>query len=99
MESRSLFLKDFYFGPVWKKNRTAANEMIVNNDNVHLVKPLPGLEAGSNELIDRESFNNNRGIAVLDYYLSNQKRSKLIQLLRQCYLPAMRKAGIDKISF
>lgn len=99
MESRSLFLNNFYFGPVWKKNRTEANSMIVNNDNVQLVKPLLGLEAGSNELINREWFSNNGGIVVLDYYISNQKRSKLIKLLRQCYLPAMRKAGINKISF
>jgi hypothetical protein len=99
MESRSLFLKEFYYGPAWKKNRTAANGMIVNNDNVHLLKPLLGLEAGSNLLIDRNWFNNHGGIAVVDYYISNQKRPKFIELIRHCYLPAMRNAGIEKISF
>ncbi|KAL0630448.1 hypothetical protein Q9L58_010704, partial [Maublancomyces gigas] len=99
MKSRGQFLNDFYYGAVWKKNRTQANGLLVNNDNVHLLKPLLGLEPGTNERIDRKWFADQKGITVIDYYISNQKRGNFIQLLRGGYLPAMRKAGIEKISF
>jgi quinol monooxygenase YgiN len=42
MEARKAALEAFYFGPVWKAHRTEANAMIVDSDNVLLLKPLTG---------------------------------------------------------
>jgi len=44
MAARERGLNGFYFGPVWKANRDAANPMLVDNDNVLLLRPAaPGL--------------------------------------------------------
>jgi hypothetical protein len=43
MASRGEALNQFYFGPVWRANRTAANAMLEDNDNVLLLRPAePG---------------------------------------------------------
>lgn len=42
MRARSKFLPDFYGGPVWKEFGSGANEMIVDSDDVYLLKPLDG---------------------------------------------------------
>jgi hypothetical protein len=47
MAAREQGLNEFYFGPVWKANRAAANPMLVDNDNVLLLRPAaPGLGFG-----------------------------------------------------
>jgi len=43
MAARGGALHDFYFGPVWRTNRAAANAMLDDNDNVLLLRPAePG---------------------------------------------------------
>lgn len=39
MAVRGQSLHDFYFGPVWRANRAAANAMLDDNDNVLLLRP------------------------------------------------------------
>lgn len=39
MESRKQALSNFYSGPVWAKHRNAANNTMVNSDNVLLLRP------------------------------------------------------------
>jgi quinol monooxygenase YgiN len=47
MAAREQGLNGFYSGPVWKANRAAANPMLVDNDNVLLLRPaVPGLGFG-----------------------------------------------------
>lgn len=43
MEARKKALTDFYFGPLWQANRSAANATLYDNDNVLLLRPAsPG---------------------------------------------------------
>jgi len=42
MPARQAALEAFYFGPVWKAHREQANAMIVDSDNVLLLKPVTG---------------------------------------------------------
>lgn len=43
MDARAAALKAFYFGPVWKAHRSAANATILDSDNVLLLHPArPG---------------------------------------------------------
>jgi len=42
MDARKAALEAFYFGPVWQAHRTEANAMIVDSDNVLLLKPGTG---------------------------------------------------------
>jgi hypothetical protein len=39
MQSRSMGLESFYFGPVWAKHREAANATMVDSDDVLLLQP------------------------------------------------------------
>jgi len=39
MEARRKALEGFYFGPIWKEHRTAANDTMLDSDNVVLLKP------------------------------------------------------------
>jgi hypothetical protein len=40
MPARAYALSDFYGGPVWKANREAANDTMIDSDNVLLLRPL-----------------------------------------------------------
>ena len=40
MQTRLGGLQNFYGGPVWKKYGRLANEMMLDSDNVHLLRPL-----------------------------------------------------------
>lgn len=40
MEARRKSLEAFYYGPVWKQHRDAANATMVDSDNVLLLRPL-----------------------------------------------------------
>lgn len=42
MPARKAALESFYFGPAWKAHRNEANGMIVDSDNVLLLKPGTG---------------------------------------------------------
>jgi quinol monooxygenase YgiN len=40
MAERKAALEQFYFGPVWKEHRSAANETMIDSDNVLLLRPV-----------------------------------------------------------
>src|SRR4051812_12407029 len=40
MQTRLDGLMGFYDGPVWKQHRNKTNSMIIDSDNVHLLRPL-----------------------------------------------------------
>ena len=100
MNSRNKFLNDFYPGPSWKQHRNLVNPMIVNNDNVHLLKPLPINNSGNIvEVFDSSWFGKKKGIAVIDYFIANQKLDKLIDFIKTTYSSNLKNAGIEDISF
>ncbi|WP_019832354.1 NIPSNAP family protein [Sphingomonas sp. PR090111-T3T-6A] len=43
MEARKAALEAFYFGPVWQAHRTEANAMMIDSDNVLLLKRVSGV--------------------------------------------------------
>jgi hypothetical protein len=102
MPARYKFLNDFYFGsPAWKQHKSEANSMLLNNDNVYLLKPL-NLKDSSTEA--ESSFNTNwfgqeKGIAVVDFYTSNTKRDKLIDFFKKKYTAILNASKIENASF
>jgi hypothetical protein len=102
MPARYKFLNDFYFGsPVWKQHKSEANSMLLNNDNVYLLKPL-NLKNDSNDA--ESSFNTNwfgqeKGVAVVDFYTSNTKREKLIEFVGKKYSAILNASKIENASF
>lgn len=101
MASRKKALNEFYHGTVWKQNKSAANSMIVNNDNVHLLRPL-NVKDSSNEtefVFNTNWFGKERGIAVVDFYTSNTKLDKLVEFVRQNYVSILTASGVSNESF
>ncbi|MEO6405496.1 MAG: hypothetical protein ABIY51_13585 [Ferruginibacter sp.] len=96
MATRSAFLPAFYFGDEWKKHRSVANNLLVNNDNVYLLKPIvlhkDSLVASSS--LQRSSMIPKEGIAVIDFYISNTKLPQLLKLFAESYLPLLKENKI-----
>jgi hypothetical protein len=84
MSTRIKFLNEFYYNsPDWKRNKSAANSMLLNNDNVHLLKPLS--QGDSNSGFSTNWFGRRKGIAVVDLYTSNTKLERLIEFMKTKY--------------
>ncbi|MGI8811915.1 MAG: hypothetical protein ACR2IH_05230 [Pyrinomonadaceae bacterium] len=103
MPARNKFLNDFYFGsPSWKLHKAAANSMLLNNDNVHLLKPLfLSLRADENAgmVFNSDWFGRRKGITVVDFYTSNTKLEKIIEFVRNKYVALFSKAKAANASF
>jgi hypothetical protein len=80
MDSRLEFLRAFYEqGQVWKEFGPGANEMMLDSDNVYLLRPL-------RESFDPYEFPRQRGIIVIESYFANpNQRDQLTDLFRANY--------------
>lgn len=90
MASRSRYLPQFYRGPFWKQRRDYVNEMIINNDNVYLLKPLSLSEDAPDTAINSNEFGKKKGLVVIDYYVANTRLKELIEFFRSKYLPFLK---------
>jgi len=96
MEERSRFLPVFYYSPAWKEHRSTVNDMLANNDNVHLLQPLTRADGKlvSGKAISADQLKIREGIAVVDFYTANTKLPRLIELLAKEWLPVWEKEGL-----
>lgn len=102
MPARNKFLNDFYYGsPVWKQHKSTANSMLLNNDNVHLLKPLnlKGSSSDAEFSLNSNWFGREKGIAVVDFYISNTKLEKLIEFVKKKYVAILNSSKIENTSF
>ena len=72
MKTRSRFLPEFYGGPVWKEFGNGANEMMIDSDDVYLLKPLD----------DSRVFNPDKIVRVDYYFAKDRTPQKLIEIFR-----------------
>jgi hypothetical protein len=56
MERRRHALEGFYYGPIWREHRTAANDTMLDSDNVLLLKPAPTTAGFQLRLEDRPAM-------------------------------------------
>lgn len=100
MQTRSAFLPSFYYGSVWKQHRNAANGMLVNNDNVHLLRPLAWQQDSLVPVatVSSSVLQPKNRIMVIDLYTSNSKRDQLMKVFAKDYLPLMEQCGIKDFS-
>jgi hypothetical protein len=90
MRTRIKFLNDFYLdSPTWKEYGKGANEMMINSDNVYLLKPLH-----KNVLLKTE-----KAFTVIDFYICNSTIEKVIKLFDAEYIPFLKTINVDDISF
>ena len=87
MQDRSRFLPAFYGGEVWKEFGPAANDMMLEWHNVHLIKPVVN---------NNNSFPPGKELFVIDYYRAKDKQlNELIDLFNTEYIPLFNKWNIN----
>ena len=98
MKSRSAFLPAFYHGDFWKQHKKIPNGLLANNDNVYLLRPLMLIKDSlvPANSVSSASLNPGKGIAVIDFYISNTKLDKLLKLFANEYLPLWGDCGINR---
>src|SRR5258708_4653627 len=82
MATRLAGLHGFYDGPVWQKYRDRANEIIVDSDHVHLLRPLgspPDLTCGRTpDTVAADlaagTISPNTGVLAVDFYQTDPAR-------------------------
>ncbi|MNQ62704.1 hypothetical protein D3C85_770590 [compost metagenome] len=89
MKTRVRFLNDFYIdSPTWKEYGKGANEMIINSDNVYLLKPLH----------KTATLKTDKAVTVIDFYICNSTIKKVIELFDTYYIPFLKTINIEDIS-
>jgi hypothetical protein len=98
MEARLKFLNDFYIDShVWKEFGPGANDMMINSDNVYLLRPLINGKnsKGPGEGINSNLLKFNDGIIAADFYICNCTLDKVIDLFTSSCIPFFRSLDID----
>lgn len=100
MQTRSKFMKDFYYSDYWKQTAAECNSMLVDAYDVHLLKPLVivGQAIDSTEGIKLGALKKPEGVTVATYYVTRNKRNDLIRLMASDYLDVLRKSGADVLT-
>jgi len=101
MAARTAYLPAFYYGPVWKAFGHGANDMLSNNDDVYLLKPITWKDNGqtANDRLNVSINENYTGVTVVDFYISNHKLDKLIAFIGKSYLPVLKTMKMQKTTF
>ena len=101
MQTRLRFLNDFYVeSEVWKMYRDDANSMIINSDNVFLLRPLVenGNLTETGGSIKRSVSQGQNDVLVVDFYTCNDRLERVIELFKNEYLPYLRKIGVSNFT-
>lgn len=93
MCSRGEILRAFYEqSNVWKEFGPGANDMMLDSDNVHLLKPV-------NSVINENVFKKEKSIVVIDYYTANDNNLELlINLFQKKYVPFLNSINVNDIT-
>lgn len=100
MQTRSKFMKDFYYSDYWKQTAAECNSMLVDAYDVHLLKPvvIAGQAIDSTGGIKLGALKKPEGVTVATYYVTRNKRNDLIRLMASDYLDVLRKSGADVLT-
>jgi hypothetical protein len=85
MDTRLRFLNDFYLeSDVWSTFKNEANSMIVNSDNVHLLRPLAeGGHLDHTTFVPRSVLRKRNDVLLADFYVCNGRLEQTIELFEQ----------------
>ncbi|TAJ57487.1 NIPSNAP family protein [Brevundimonas sp.] len=99
MEARRLALEAFYLGPVWQANRNAANQTMVDSDNVLLLRPLDESSAFTlRERGPRGASGPGAGRLMAGVHVLNGPGDPLPEQFRREGVPIMRDAGAASVA-
>jgi len=89
MKSRSRFLPEFYYGATWKEFGSAANEMMLDSDNVYLLKPLD----------ESQAFRKDKVVKIDYYFAKDNQLERLIEFFQTKYLSFIEDSKIGNATF
>lgn len=92
MESRAQSLASFYGGPVWKMHGPAANDTMVNSDNVLLLRPAPDQRPFSADHGERGKAGGGVILSTI-YSLAPGAAGGFIEFFRQSVAPVIERAS------
>jgi hypothetical protein len=93
------FLNDFYINhPAWKEFGPGANDMMINSDNVYLLKPLNIDNDPDEQSIKVHLANTGGSVVVINFYTCNGTLDKVIELFRAQWLPFLKSLEIRDIT-
>ncbi len=104
MQTRHNGLDSFYGGPVWKQHRTTTNSMIIDSDNVHLLRPLDAnldLTCGQTSetvaaALADSSISPETGMVAIDFYQALPgQRDDLVATFQTELMPIYHSEAID----
>ena len=101
MSTRVKFLNDFYVhSPVWKEFGSGANDMMINSDNVYLLRPLNNNKNSKEQSdgINSNLLKTDKGVIVVDFYICNSTLDKVINLFNSAYVPFLKTLDIHNSS-
>lgn len=101
MGTRVKFLNDFYVdSPEWKEFGPGANDMMINSDNVYLLRPLNNNKSSKelSEAINSNLLKTDKGVIVVDFYICNSTLDKVINLFNSAYIPFLKTLDIHNIT-
>lgn len=99
MASRSRYLPEFYRGSFWKERRSYVNGLLLNNDNVYLLKPLSLSEDSTDAAVNSNEFGKKKGLLVVDYYVANTRLKELTGFFKSKYLPLLKSYDMSPTSW
>ncbi|KAF2339641.1 NIPSNAP family protein [Flavobacterium nitrogenifigens] len=89
MKTRVKFLNEFYCeSDTWKKHGREANEMMINSDNVYLLKPF----------YKNKALKTDKPYTVVDFYICNNTIEKVSTLFDEEYIPFLKTLNITDFS-
>jgi len=103
MKERVVGLTAFYTGPVWKKNREAANATMIDSDNVLLLRPAcpsSGFALGNtkrSELDDKEIAKSL--VVATIYYLNKRADDDLVDYFEHKIKPILDDSGASVLAY
>ena len=100
MAARRRGLDDFYDGAFWEARRAATNAMLVDHEDVHLLRPLDAIERLTNglSLEDRASeppgvTAPDTGLVLADFYRAAGRPDHLVHAFESGLRPALLERG------
>ena len=101
MPSRKGALESFFGSEYWSKVRSEPGKYLVGYTNVYLLKPMIISEGkiDSSSAFNADWFGKPKGVTVVDFYIANGMRDKLLDFVRTKYDSILHVAGVRDISY
>ncbi|MGH2479546.1 MAG: NIPSNAP family protein [Ktedonobacteraceae bacterium] len=97
MEARRKALEGFYYGPIWQEHRMAANDTMIDSDNVLLLKPAHTTDSFRLNLAGRPKLDAPEGaggiITVTVYTFAAPVDAQFIHFFEKDVAPILRESG------